>query len=179
MNKKNQKGFMLVELIVTSTIVISAMVILYANFNRIYSLYKEKNNYYNIDGIYATKEMTKNLLQANFNKFIVEALDNSNNYKYIIEKQDCTQFESINNNEICTALRDLYSINNMLFTEYDKSALENLKENADIPSTFKDYLSYIMEYYNITNSETSYSYIILTETEEKGTYYYSNLRIRW
>ena len=61
MKKKRSKGFMLVELIVTSTIIVATMIGLYASFTKIYTIYQTKNNYYHIDGIYATKEMTKNI----------------------------------------------------------------------------------------------------------------------
>ena len=184
--KKKSKGFMLVELIVTSTIVVAAMVTLYASFNRIYSLYKTKNNYYSIDGVYATKEMTKNLIFNNkINDLIREAMDKNkytNKYTYIIKDNKCIKEDD----KICNGIQSFYNVKNMIFIEYDKNTLTSDKTESDFINdekiknneTFKDYIKYVVNYYDITDSDTSFSYIILTETEENGKNYYSNLRIR-
>ncbi len=181
--KKKSKGFMLVELIVTSTIVVAAMVTLYASFNRIYSLYKTKNNYYSIDGVYATKEMTKNLIFNNkINDLIREAMD-KNKYTYIIKDNKCIKEDD----KICNGIQSFYNVKNMIFIEYDKNVLSNPNDSNDLidneniknNETLKDYINYVINYYDITASDTSFSYIILTETEENGKNYYSNLRIRW
>ena len=172
--KKKSKGFMLVELIITSTIIVAAMVTLYASFNRIYSLYKTKNNYYSIDGVYATKAMTKNLIvNNNINDFIRTTME-INKYSYIIQNNGCTKLED----EICNGIQSFYNVQNMIFIEYDKNALEDLKNSITNDETFKDYINYVINYYDITASDTSFSYIILTETEENEKDYYSNLRIR-
>ena len=55
--KKNNKGFMLVEVIITSTVVITTLVAFYTNFEKLYKKYNENNNYHDIDGLYATKEV--------------------------------------------------------------------------------------------------------------------------
>ena len=189
MNKKNQKGFMLVELIITSTIVVAAMVTLYTNFNKVYSLYKTKNNYYNVDGVYATKEMTKNLLNNDFNKFINEpSPDNTTQeYKYIIKKNQCNlksqdinnlTLEEVKKLEICLQIQELYGVKNMIFTEYSKEKISSIKDDNNLNETFKEYIEYVINYYDITDSEKEFSYIILTEIGGNGSYYYSNLRIR-
>ena len=41
--KKNNKGFMLIEAIISGTIVLTSMVLLYSTFGRLYNLYQEKN----------------------------------------------------------------------------------------------------------------------------------------
>ena len=207
--KKKRNGFMLAELIITSTVVITALVALYATFNKIYSQYKEKNNYYDIDGIYATKEMIKTLMDNNFNTFINENLHDKKNI-YIIEKYK----NEVNNNEEenennqtntkcylenqnseitqkCTAIKDTYNIKQMIFAEYNSCNLNYKRcneDNAEITNegnlkvdnqTLKDYIDYIIDYYDIESTENQYNYIVITEREdENGKLYYSNLRIR-
>ena len=192
MKKKNQQGFMLVELIITSTIVVASMVALYASFNKIYSVYKTKNTYYSIDGVYAIKEMTKHLIDKNFNEFIIDAASTTNtnpeeenttpavHYKYIVQNGDCKiKQEDENGTDVCVAIQGLYKVKNMIFTEYDKNVIEELKsKDLGLNETFLEYLDYVVNYYDILDEETAYNYIIFAETEEGKTNYYSNLRIR-
>ena len=58
--KKNNGGFMLVELVIVSAVVILSMVSLYTGFNKVYIAYNERSRYYSIDCLYAG-EAIKNL----------------------------------------------------------------------------------------------------------------------
>ena len=48
----NRKGFMMAELIVVSAIVLTTMVGLYSSYNKVYSLYKTRLTYYDINTLY-------------------------------------------------------------------------------------------------------------------------------
>ena len=61
---KNNKGFMLAEVVITSTIILTALVSLYVTFNKLYSNYNTRNSYYNIDGFYAIKGMINYLIDS-------------------------------------------------------------------------------------------------------------------
>lgn len=191
--RKNNKGFMLVEVIVTSVVIIVAMVGLYSTFSKLYSRYNEMDNYSSVDGIYATKEMVHYLWQNDFNAFVNSSLD-TKLYQFIIKDGTC-QVGGV----FCNHLQAFYKIENMVFTEYDKCDLVvDSKHNTDfncktqeglfLPitnQTFKDYIDYVVGHYNIENAnlvnesdEDEFSYIILTEIYDGKDYYYSNLRIR-
>ena len=177
--KKNNQGFMLAELIITSTVIVTALVGLYASYNKVYSLYQTKNNYYNIDGVYATKEMINGLLKTegnnedNLNSVLNKLQEN--NYIFIIQTSNQETKCNITNN-ICSTIKNLYEINNMILVEYDENVLQELK-NQTINKTFKEYIDYIIGYYGIKDNE-DYSYIVLTEIKMKDNEYnYSNLRI--
>lgn len=187
--KKNNKGFMLVEVIVTSTVIITAIIGLYSSFNRLYTKYSTKNNYYDIDSKYATKIMVDQLMQNNFNQFI-NAIFNTSENQWIIKNGRCTSSTgNLNIPEICSSIQSLYYVKNMIITEYDKENLLALKARLG-NQTFKEYIDYIINYYDITNSNLSgaenttsgnqYAYIVITETEEDGgnDVHYSNIRIR-
>lgn len=174
---KNNKGFMLVEVIVTSTIVVTTMILLYSSFNKLSNNYKIKNSYYNLDATYATKEMINSMLkneEGNINEFINGTFYN-NRYGYIIKKESNVINCTISNIS-CDNLKKLYSIENMIFSEYDSESLDNLKNNESINQTFREYIEYLIKYYSI--NEHDYSYIILTEVNENGNYYYASLRMR-
>ena len=148
--KKNNKGFMLAELIITTTIVVTAMVALYANFNRIYSLYKEKFNYYSIDGVYATKMATNSLMKDNFNQFVNTVFEGTH-WKYLIEDGVCTNISGSGTfNDSCGSIQKLYNVHNMIFIEYNMGSLEELKNSLNsVPSNkeknvlFIDYIDYL------------------------------------
>ena len=168
--KKNNKGFMLAEAVVSGTVIITSMIILYSTFNNLYTKYKEKNNYYNIDAIYATKEMINYLMNNDFENFIN---DNIGGKKYYVIIDDTTCYGG----DVCTKLKELYNINKMIITEYDKSRLETDVKTASINQSFKDYIDYVISYYGVSDEDTTYSYIVLTETKEGNDYNYANLGI--
>ena len=195
--KKKRNGFMLAELIITSTIIIATMAALYASFNRVLSLYKTKNNYYYVDGVYATKLLIDEILKDDFNTFLNNNLNDKRNI-YLIENNVCNLNLTGNIQEKCNAIKELYKVKNMIFAEYNKCNLDKEKcttqdsqtnsttnaaaedtttLNIDNNQLFKEYIDYVIKYYNIESSENNYNYIVLTEIEE-GQNYYSNLRIR-
>ena len=58
---KKSKGFMLAEVVVSSTVVLVALVTLYASFTRVYNRYKTVDRYFNIDGLYAIRSMVNEI----------------------------------------------------------------------------------------------------------------------
>lgn len=183
---KNNKGFMLIEVIITSTIVLTTLIALYASFNKLYNNYRIKNNYHNLDATYATKEIINSMLkndEGNINNYINTIIPNSK-YGYIIKNGYCTNEAEFNNNGTpaatvpnnCSNIKKLYTINNMLFVEYDSESLNELDDS--INQTFKEYVDYVIKYYDIKNTKEDYNYIYLTEIKNGDNYYYANLRMR-
>ena len=208
---------MLAEAVVSGTVIIISMIVLYSTFNKLYTMYSEKNNYYNIDAIYATKEMTNYLMNReynnenpeneNFESIINKIFKNSTHFILIGNNMSTTDNNSIcrfrnkspkgeqitinvlNENSVCKNLKNTYKINNMIITEYDKSTLESLlkQENLNkylngnpqlkLTQTFKDYIKYVINYYGVSNHDTKYEYIVLTEIKDGDNYYYANLGI--
>jgi hypothetical protein len=64
----------------------------------------------------------------------------------------------------------------MLFVEYDSESLNELDDS--INQTFKEYVDYVIKYYDIKNTKEDYNYIYLTEIKNGDNYYYANLRMR-
>lgn len=168
--KKNNKGFMLVEAIITSVVIAAAMISLYSTFNKLYTSYNKNSSYHNIDGIYATKVTINYFLDNDLNIFIND-LFGSNQYKVLIDETTC--FEDTN---ICNQIKETYNVNKMIIAEYNKSVLERIKEE-NINQTFKEYIDFVINYYDIGASNTKYDYIILTEIKNSDNYNYANLGI--
>lgn len=204
--KKNNKGFMLIEAIVSGTIVLTSMIVLYSIFNKLHTKYNEKNNYYNIDAVYATKETINYLMKNDFEKNINNIFENSNNFVLIGDnecqlknktKEDIEiNLENINTN-FCEKIQLLYGVKNMIIAEYDKTTLENLKNltgvgNVDLNEIYnkdgilttlefnqalKDYIEYVIGYYEVSDNDTRFSYIVITELEDGNKHYFANLGI--
>lgn len=168
---KNNKGFMLVEVIITSTVILTGMIGLYTTFNKLYKNYNIRNNYYNIDGNYATREMFNNLMGDDFNK-VINNLIGSNNYDYLIKNGVCNI--NVSNNK-CLKLMEFYGIDNMIFALYDKNTLDKIDLENE---TFDEYLEFVIKYYEIDEEKNEYDYLFLTEMCNEDNCYYSNLRVR-
>ena len=188
---KNNKGFMLAEAVITSTIVLTTLIGLYATFSRLYNLYNIRTTYFDIDGVYAIKGMIDNLIDNNIDNLIDNNKMNStlqqvntNNYSQLISKKVCSSANT--NTNYCNSLQKLYNIENMYIIKYNKDAVTNLK-NQDINQTFKDYLDYISNYYSFVDSnaddttdnkfnvDDGYKYLFVVEYKNGEDYYYSSL----
>ncbi|MCI6847349.1 MAG: hypothetical protein MR835_00630, partial [Erysipelotrichaceae bacterium] len=58
--KLNKKGFMMAEVIVVSSIVLITLTSLYMSYNKIYSTYKKRINYYDVSIIYDLDQIRRN-----------------------------------------------------------------------------------------------------------------------
>lgn len=174
---KNNKGFMLIEAIVTSTMVLTILVALYTSFNKLYNNYRIKNTYYNIDASYATKEMINLTINTNtLNSFINEELENKA-YGYFIKESSC--FPETSTISSCQNLQKLYNINNVILLKYSIDDFNELKaDETELNQTFYDYIDYLMNYYDLENLSTQYNYIVLTEIKDQDKYSYAAIRVR-
>ncbi len=204
---------MLVEVIVTSTVIVTTMVVLFAGFNSLLAKYEARNEYHSIDAIYASKKTIDYLQKVNLNSFINQSLYTRENI-YLIKDHSCQMIEeicsveefcedgkkmvSILEENFCAALVDLYHVETMIFTTYDKQNLTDLRDGTKdeyghdviLPvttETMKEYLDYVIGYYNIQNEnidaldgerKNEYNYMILTEIKDGENYSYASLAIR-
>lgn len=168
--RKNSKGFMLVEVVITATVILTSMVGLYTGFNRLYNYYNSRIQYYNIDGIYATKILIDELLKGGINDFLSDTVE-IDNFVYLIHNGECNADLHINQ---CNSVLKTYGIDNMLVAKYNSEVLNNITVGNQ---TFSEYRDYVVKYYDMEHN-VDYGYIFLTEICDEKDCYYSNLRIR-
>ena len=175
--RKNNKGFMLAETIVTTVIIVTAMIGLYSIFNRLYNEYNKNNNYHNIDAKYAIINTVDYLLSNDFNKIINTIFDSSQYYTIMSSSVCGDDISDYFNTSTCETLRDSYKINEMIIAEYDASVLENDVKRDNMNQTLKEYIDYVIGYYDVANDDTRFSYIVLVEIKDGNDYYYANMGI--
>ena len=173
--KKNNKGFMLAEVVVTSTVLLTAMISLFFTFNKLYTKYETLKTYKDINGYYILDDIINYTLEQqeenNINTLLLEK--ENDDYKYIIKNKTCIIQERFNYfNDINT----IYNIENLIIVNKTKEAIDNLKKE-NINNTFKDYLEYIKKYH-LFNEYNKNSYLFIIEYKNKDTYNYSNMELR-
>lgn len=141
--KLNKKGFMMAEVIVVSSIVLITLTSLYISYNKIYSTYKKRINYYDVSIIYDLDKIRRNVvIDAPTNNTKIDS--ESNTTVYIIPLKD---------NKIADTN---LSQENTTFNEY----LKYLKNSITVNNC--NYIL-VMEKCDEANKECKYGYL---ESEE-------------
>lgn len=143
--KLNKKGFMMAEVIVVSSIVLITLTSLYISYNKIYSTYKKRINYYDVSIIYDLDQIRRNT-----------AIDEPTNNTKIDSKSNTTVYAiPLTGNKITDTNTNL-SQENTTFNEY----LKYLKNSITVNNC-----SYIlvMEKCDEANKGCKYGYL---ESEE-------------
>lgn len=182
---KNNKGFMLAEVVITSTVVLTGLVALYTSFNKLYSSYQTRSAYYNIDGYYASNAIIKTLIDnKDLNTIFSDETNGfkSNNHIFLVKNGYCTNITDCNK---INNLIELYKIKNTVIIEWSETTIEevlNKLQSTSINETFKDYLNnYVIKHYDFSN-QAEYNYLVITEYKTDNTnkeeYNYSSIILR-
>lgn len=113
----NNKGFMMAEVIVVSAVILVTLVSLYTSYNKIFSLYNNRVNYYDINTLYELSLIRDNSLYG-------AAVNNTSSL--------FTGYDF--NDEVSGVERTLFYI--------DKMNISTVNTDG-INSTFKDYIDYL------------------------------------
>ena len=144
--KKNNQGFMLIEALIMSTLIIGVLVYMFIQFQNISRSYDKSFSYNTVTGLYITNEI-KNYLSSN-NK--INDLMNSVNaaekkYIEIKDLDDATWNELLEKGNIKT----------VLFTDESLSKLKG-QYNSSFSEKLNDYINYV----KVSEQEDKYRVII-------------------
>ena len=156
MMKKDNRGFMLVEALVMSTVIIGVMVYMFIQFQSLNKNYDKSFKYNTVFGLYVTNEV-KNYLSA---RNVIDDLASSlSSQAYItVDYQGDTTW---------TALKEKANINQVILTKENLVDLKG-KNIEGISPKFRDYINYLKVNNNIG------MYRILIEFKDDT---YASLRI--
>lgn len=151
--KLNRKGFMLAEVTVVATLAATVMMVMYASSIKIINAYKERENYYDVDTIYAAAYAYNYMIDSGLiNDFIVV------NYNNKIDR--FTELDLLSS----------YNISDIRFIKSNQDDVDKLI-SEDINRTFKNYLNnYVKK--NVSESSDKYMFIV-ERVVDKEYYYYS------
>ena len=191
---KDNRGFMMAELIIVSAIIITTLVALYASFSKMYSTYSERGYYLDVDGKYILKTIYDDLIDnnkfvslVNGNDGLNESSDVKKRYVNIVKDGNCT-ISDLMSSGICDILKDNYYVATAIFGRYDEAIFNNInigEDNTtntasnlfteDYSEGFKRYFNYLDGYLDFNDN---YSYIFLIEYKIGDNIYYSNYLVR-
>ena len=115
--KLNKKGFMMAEVIVVSSIVLITLTSLYISYNKIYSTYKKRINYYDVSIIYDLDKIRRNVvIDAPTNNTKIDSESNTTVYAIPLTDNKITDTnlsqENTTFNEYLKYLKNSITVNN-------------------------------------------------------------------
>jgi len=170
MKKIGNKGFMMAEVVIVSCIILVSLVGLYATFNKLYIAYTERSYYYNVDCVYALRNVYKKLVDDN--EFVNLVNDNVINSGIEIKAKLSDNYY--------TGLFNSYKVNEVYLVSYKKDSVSNLVDVVSNDS-FKEYIKYLansLEYDEEDENYEDFSYMFIVEIKDKDYLYYGNYRVR-
>lgn len=152
----NNKGFMMAEVVVVSSIVLIALAGLYKSYVKIYAIYNERIKYYDAEVLYQLAFYRDKMYDGGLLKLDSDIVKNEE--VVLIDKN------IINTDEIVNKIDTVYLL--------PKNELDNLKKK-DIKVTFKDYLDYLTGTLDI---ETEYMMVLERCSNNNGELDIDNCR---
>lgn len=155
--KKKQKGFVLVETLVVSLLVLTVLIFLFLQLNTININYQKSFRYNTVEGLYATNNIKIYILKNGYEN-LKKAINESTPYI------DFTGCEStyLENTSQCSNLINALQIKKVLFTTDNIEKLKSSKNNFE--QKFLDFISYIN-----TKEEDRYRLIVSFENDTYAT----------
>ena len=156
---KNNKGFMLAEVVIVSAVLITTLVSLYAGFAKVYKAYEERSSFFDTDSIYALKSIEDTLIDEGLFNNIINEINTSNYVSYLAK--NLTDDSYIN-----SYLKELlgnYNIEYFYITKYDNASLTTIIESDTDNIVFNDFLTYLQKNLNF---DDNYNYIFVSKTKD-------------
>lgn len=158
--KNNIKGFILIETLIVSVFILTTLVFLFVQFQKIDTNYNRTFKYNTTDNLYAIYNIKQYLVENGLNTLSTALI--VNNYKYI----DITNCPSayLTNTNYCLSLYATLKIKTIIFTKQDITTLiADLDNISAITEDTKDFVRYIQ-----FNNETAKYRLIVEFTD--GTF---------
>ena len=158
---RNNKGFMMAEVIVVSSIVLIFLTTIFVSYNKIYKTYMQRISYHDAVTLYRLGYYRDNLIET--------LADNPDNYNKLNEYM---KYAAIGPKEI-TATDGVKDGDRVFLINNNKAPISSATIGVSINPTFKDYLDYLTD--AIDYSSTNYLMVMercITVTEDDCKYAY-------
>lgn len=147
---KNNKGFVITEVLILSTIIIGVLVFMYAQFKSINRSYQYSFEYDTVGGMYLANNIVNFINDDNYDKLVEKLVTEDERY---IDITNCDE-NLIKSYNFCTMLMEQSQVEKVIFTEEN---LNKLKQNMlDLEPDLKNYINQI----STTNERNDYRIIV-------------------
>lgn len=133
MKKSNNKGYMLVETLVATTIIVTALLFLYVQYSNITKNYRESFSYNTTNNLYGAYNLKKYILEDGYNT-LVEELENHD----YVDITDCSSNYFVDE-DYCEVLISSMEIKQVFFTTEDVSNID-----FEVNDAFKSFIKKIV-----------------------------------
>ena len=140
MNKINNKGFMMAEIIVVAVVIVIALVGLFTTFTRTFIEYERLNEYSQVDSLYASKSVI-NTLYSDIDSAKKALEDESVNFK---------EYTVTTNIEL-EPLFNKYNIKSFYLVKYSDEGFNSLISSLTNNEELKRYVNYLKNNLNLTD----------------------------
>ena len=206
MFKINNKGFMMAEVVIVSTVILTTLINLYAVFTRMYDVYTDRSHYYNVDTVYVLKTVYDNLIKNDkFVSLVNDKIYNVNdpatndenkmiiNYYEFVNYSNTTKCEYLSS-VLCSTIKDSFNIKSILIVRYDENTFNNVRIKSDGTNDDDNILHDsgltlgMLDYFRFLdksmNYDADYNYMLVVDmvgkdkNSNENYHYYGNYRIR-
>lgn len=132
MKKLNNKGFMLIEILVVSVFISTVLTVLFVQFKKINESYEVSFNYNTVDGLYLIDNVKK-IIGANISSYTSDISDTTKYYNFYSKLCPSSTYE-------CNMLKKI-DIKTLYLVR--KDAKDDMLKDTNLSTTFKDYLKYM------------------------------------
>ena len=140
------KGFVLVETLVASTVILGALIFLFIQFSTIKNAYDKSFRYNTIPGLYSAKVLATFLEENGYEK-IETALNNSTSGYVQINNASCITYFEGGAMDLCKNILDKIKSKQVLYVSSINSLQNNLKNNTITETDIfdKDFKEFIIQ----------------------------------
>lgn len=150
MIKNNNKGFVITEVLILSTVILGVLTIMYIQFKSVNRSYQYSFKYDTVEGLYLANNIVNYINDGNYDNLVEQVNSNPKGY---IDITECT-IENSNLISYCNSLFQKSEIEKILFT---KENLIDLKRNiSDFDNDMQNYIKQI----KTLNDEKDYRIIV-------------------
>lgn len=155
MKKKNNKGFVLTEVLVASTLIITTFLTLYVQLRRVVNSFNDSFYYNTIDELYGADTIREYISINGYNKLATIIDSQEAKYKYV-NITSCSDSYFINTN-YCQLLFEKLKIENIYFTS---SNINKLIEDSNVRQIFSNEMVKYMKTIVPINNSVKYRIIV-------------------
>ena len=150
MIKNNNKGFVITEVLILSTVILGVLTLMYVQFKSVNRSYQYSFKYDTVEGLYLANNIVNYINDGNYDNLVEQVNSNPKGY---IDITECT-IENSNLISYCNSLFQKSEIEKILFT---KENLIDLKRNiSDFDNDMQNYIKQI----KTLNDEKDYRIIV-------------------